>query len=549
MKKLRMFILCAAVVGMFLATAYPAMAAYYDVCGKQVAVEGFIRQEFGFNTNSSSEYKTNQTGLQSAYMMAYLDTHLELGRSWDVRGIYRLWGDWIYAIRGDHGHFERYFESSRKNLQIDDSFDQILREFYVSYYGDKFMVRAGKQQIGWGEADGLRLMDVINPLDARREFLFYDTEGYEEARIPKWMLKTEFYTGSFGPILDTSVELYWNPGDVKETGELLPTFAEVHRAGGLFQPGLWPMGSQKQWGVWGVPQNFVPLPVQFYKKERATALKNSEYGARIKLNYWNTFITLNYWQGFQQDCVLDFGGFIIPHPAGWAGPPLNLGVPAALRMDREFKRMRVLGFTVNRELYGVGALCNQVANPVLRIEALYEFEKFFNTGNTPLPFDALVLRKYDQIRYMIGFDWSMKWKWINPGKNVFVSGQFFHQHTLKYRGGLDAPRPVPLYTWTYPKNQFYSSLLLRTEYFNERVVPSILTVYDHHCQAMWMKSKVDFKVGDHWRPQIGYLWIKRHNNHTQTIAGPGTPTISDNWKSFGIFEDRDQVWVRIQYQF
>ncbi|MCD6352591.1 MAG: hypothetical protein J7M06_00050, partial [Proteobacteria bacterium] len=178
MKKLKTFVLSLAVTGMVLAVSCPAMAEYYNLFGKEVAIEGFVRQEFAFNTNSSSEYKTNQTGLHSAYQMWYLDTNVELSRKVEVRGIFRLWGDLIYAIRSDHGHFERRFETSRKNLQFDDSFDQILREFYVSYYGDKFLLRVGKQQIGWGESDGLRLMDVINPLDIRRG-PFYDTEGYE----------------------------------------------------------------------------------------------------------------------------------------------------------------------------------------------------------------------------------------------------------------------------------------------------------------------------------------------------------------------------------
>ena len=321
MKKLKIFMLSLTAMVMVLAISCPAMAEYYNLFGKEVAIEGFVRQEFAFNTNSSSEYKTNQTGLHSAYQMWYLDTNVELTDKVEVRGIFRLWGDLIYALRSDHGHFERRFESSRNNLQFDDSFDQILREFYVSYYGDKFMVRFGKQQIGWGESDGLRLMDVINPLDIRRG-PFYDTEGYEEMRIPKWLLKTEFYTGSFGPILDTSLELYWNPGDVKETGELLPTYADVHKAGGLFVPGQYPSGVQKQWGTWGVPQNFVPLPVQFYKKEHSTALKNSEYGARIKFNYKNAFMTLNYWQGFQTDCVLKFRGIVPDSVGGSIFPPL-----------------------------------------------------------------------------------------------------------------------------------------------------------------------------------------------------------------------------------
>jgi len=538
-----------AVTVMVLAVACPAMAEYYNLFGKDLAVEGFIRQEFAFNTNHSNPDKTNQTGLHSAYQMWYLDTNLALSNKLEIRSIFRLWGDMIYALRSDHGHFERYFESSRNNLQWDDNFNQILREFYVTYYGDKFLLRAGKQQIGWGEADGLRLMDVINPLDMRRDFGFYDTEGYQEVRIPKWMIKAEFYPGNIWNFYDIGVELYWNPGDVQNFGHLLPPYADTHEVGG-WMTGQQPNQVPKQWGTWSVHTSAVPLPVRFYEKERTTALRNSEYGARIKFNYKSTFMTLNYWQGFETESVnLKFRG-VNPDGAGWVFPIPGVfpPFPAAIRMDRIYPRMRVAGFTLSRELYGVGKVVRQVANPVLRVEALYKFEQKFNTAQ--MAPDMLQMEKYDQIRYMIGFDWSMRMKWINPSKNVFVSGQFFHYHFLNYEGGLKRPRVVPLYVWTYPKNQFYTSLLLRTEYCNENFVPSVLAVWDHHTSTSFIKTKFDFKIGNHWRPQIGYLWIKRNSSHTQPLFGmPGMPLVTDNRKSFAIFHDRDQAWVRIEYQF
>lgn len=285
MKMLRIFLLGLAVSVTVLTLTYPAIAKDYNLWGKEVSIEGFFRQEFAFGTADSHPYKTNQSGLHSAYQMWYLDTNTHLTNNLEVRAIFRLWGDLIYAIRGDHGHFERYFKSSKKNLQWDDDFEQILREFYVSYYTKNFFMRVGKQQIGWGQADGLRLMDVINPLDGRRG-PFYDTEGYEEVRIPKWMIKTEFYPGDIGSLYDVALELIWNPGDIKEYGELLPPYANAQLGGatGFFGPGV-PVGAQKQWGIWGIPVNFVPLPVRLNKKERTTALKNSEYGGRIKFSY------------------------------------------------------------------------------------------------------------------------------------------------------------------------------------------------------------------------------------------------------------------------
>jgi len=141
---------------------------------------------------------------------------------------------------------------------------------------------------------------------------------------------------------------------------------------------------------------------------------------------------------------------------------------------------------------------------------------------------------------MIGFDWPLRWKWINSRKNVFTSGQFFHIHTLDYPSGVDvtgtkisiAPDASPYPTWTIPEDHFYASLLLRTEYMNERLVPSILYVHDFHTDAYWSIVEVGYKIGNHWRPML--RWLNAHGPFQQ---------------SFGLYRDRDEIAVRIEYQF
>ena len=164
----------------------------------------------------------------------------------------------------------------------------------------------------------------------------------------------------------------------------------------------------------------------------------------------------------------------------------------------------------------MGKITGQVANPVLRVEWLYSFDQTFNTRLVAPPFSFFPTTKKDQIRYMVGFDWSMNFKFLNPKKSTFVSGQFFHIHTVDYDDGANAIVQLAPYDWRYPENQFYASLLVRTEYKNEQIVPSILGVHDFHSQAMWIKTKVYFRIGDHWRPEIGFLWIKRNSDHTST---------------------------------
>ena len=512
-----------------------------------MSIEGYFRQEFSFNVSDSSKEKTNQSGLQSAYQIWYLDTNFELGRNFEFRTILRMWGDMEYAIRGDHDHFEKYFKQSKHNLQWDDDGDQILRECYFTYYSSKFLFRAGRQQIGWGQADGLRLIDVVNPLDLRRDFQFYDTEGYEEVRIPKWMIKTEFYPGSLGSIYDIGIELLWNPGDIQEQQTLLPRFLDAHLAGGPRVNGqAWPTTIQNNWGTWGVPMPFAPLPVRLNFKQRANTLSNSEFGFRLKGSINDTFMTINYWHGWDSGGVLQYNG-VMPDDQGVVipGPPF----PVSLNFDVKYYRVDILGFTVSRELFGLGKATCQSANPILRVEALYSFNQKFNTKEgafDPVSGAPTMLFKVvdkDQIRYMVGFDWNIN-TFLNSRKSTFISGQFFHIYTPNITTGNEALLQLAPYNWRYPRHQFYYTFLMRTEYMNERVVPSVLYVQDCHTRAAWVKSKVYFRIGDHWRPEIGYLWIGNNQNIHSNHGAPGK-----NWQSFGLFEDRDQVYVRIQYQF
>jgi hypothetical protein len=63
-----------------------------------------------------------------------------------------------------------------------------LRELYWETFADNSFWRIGKQQVVWGEADGLKLLDVINPQNFR-EFVMDD---FDDSRIPLWMFNAEF---------------------------------------------------------------------------------------------------------------------------------------------------------------------------------------------------------------------------------------------------------------------------------------------------------------------------------------------------------------------
>jgi len=62
-----------------------------------------------------------------------------------------------------------------------------LREAYIDTSYDDWLIRAGKQQVVWGTADGMKLLDTINPTD----YSEMAQNQMEDSRIPVWMLNAE----------------------------------------------------------------------------------------------------------------------------------------------------------------------------------------------------------------------------------------------------------------------------------------------------------------------------------------------------------------------
>jgi len=63
----------------------------------------------------------------------------------------------------------------------------VLREAYVDAEVNDYSLRVGKQQVVWGTADGMKLLDAINPTD----YTEMAQNQMEDSRIPVWMINAE----------------------------------------------------------------------------------------------------------------------------------------------------------------------------------------------------------------------------------------------------------------------------------------------------------------------------------------------------------------------
>jgi len=74
------------------------------------------------------------------------------------------------------------YDSSESYTQRD-----ALREAYVDSVAGDWSLRTGKQQVVWGTADGMKLLDMINPTD----YSEMAQNQMEDSRIPVWMVNAE----------------------------------------------------------------------------------------------------------------------------------------------------------------------------------------------------------------------------------------------------------------------------------------------------------------------------------------------------------------------
>jgi hypothetical protein len=98
-----------------------------------------------------------------------------------------------------------------------NDFKAEMWQAYTDYRRGNLWVRLGKQQIAWGEALGLRVLDVVNPLELSQNLgLDRIAEEFYRIRIPQWFLRAD-YTIPNATVPDLTAEVLLNPGLVVPT--------------------------------------------------------------------------------------------------------------------------------------------------------------------------------------------------------------------------------------------------------------------------------------------------------------------------------------------
>lgn len=281
--------------------------------------------------------------LQTAEAAIDINASLASDTGWSVTAVARVRAD--TEDRLEPGRPDQHERSTyNRRWILNDTADAELRELYVDGRIGPAFLRLGKQQVVWGQADGLRVLDVVNPFSFR-EFIWPDPQ---DRRIPLWTLKAEV------PVGPATLQLLWLPD---------PTYDEIPLGDAAFAittPLLVPRQTQ---------------PIDIRPATRPQGVEDgSDAGARLSAFVGGWDITLNYLYHYYDDPV----PFIAPTAAGPALVP-------------RYERSRLFG----------AAFSNAFGSTTLRGEVGYSADRWFITEN---PLDADRAFPADDLSFVIGVD-------------------------------------------------------------------------------------------------------------------------------------------------
>ena len=175
-----------------------ALAAIFSssVAFAEAEVTGKIIHESGFMTEAGStigDYGVGSFGAATGASSGGLNTHAKRDamKQETTARIY-IDGELDELSDGATYHVELNLMTDGKGISKYDSHESYtqrdaLREAYVDSQAGDWALRTGKQQVVWGTADGMKLLDMINPTDYGE----MAQNQMEDSRIPVWMINAE----------------------------------------------------------------------------------------------------------------------------------------------------------------------------------------------------------------------------------------------------------------------------------------------------------------------------------------------------------------------
>lgn len=332
---------------------------------KDIEYSALLETEWAYGTVANSSQKLE--------FIFEPEINIELQNNRKLTMIARLRGDVEDKLEPGQPSQDTVSNISQRGF-IGDHVDVELREFYFEADVAQTYFTLGKQQIVWGKADGLKVLDVVNP-QYFREFILDD---FDDSRIPLWAVNAEV------TINDSVLQLIWIP-DLSY--HVLPQADSLYA---FTSPLLVPTAPP------GVAVDLRPVE----KPDRV--FEDADYGLRLSRFAGGWDLSFNYLYHYYDTPVLFQSLTLAPTPT--------------VKITPRYQRSHLIG----------GTFSNAFSAFVLRGEVGYSTDRYFLTNNVG---DSDGVFKSDELAYVIGLDWS-------GIDETFLSVQLFQSRLMDSQPGL-----------------------------------------------------------------------------------------------------------------
>lgn len=515
------FCLCLSFIFTFVFAHESAAFTLFD---DTLVVSGYLRNETAFRLENRTWYDAN-TGLQNGKLekghlsrcrsTAWVELDWRLTPQLRFGSIARAHYEAKYSLddripeasAAYNGDMDNWKSGPRGDNMRED-FD--LREWHLKYRKGGFTIKAGRQQVVWGEADNLPMADIINPLDLSWNFTF---PTWEEIRIPLRMIDI-IYEVPNSPH-KYQIEVVLNPEDFRAStaapygdnwhftgdGSWIPLFAMVPI------PGI--NATQSVSGaIEGATRAGLP---------DKHSLRNFQGGARVRglFGQWDTY--LYYYHQRSQTPVFTTN----PLPGMPFGPfdPFD----ATFGIRAHYPRINTVGATFN--------VYERRTATVFRGECGFTPDKPYSIFQGGF-FGTRYIEK-DTFSYMLGFDRPTWIPFLNPTHTFNLSGQFFQTFIFDLDDDVYTPG-TNIGEDGDDDMTTYLTFLMMTEYLDATLKPDLVFVWNVDADNGFVVPKIGYEPVYSWRLELAvrFIW-------------------GDNYNSglFGRVKNNDEVWLKVEYKF
>lgn len=457
-------------------------------------IYGILKKALPLKNLEIAGYLKNETALRTAHgfdefmkeaNIVQLESEYKFNEHVQFFTILKWFYDAVYHLEGKYDRDPRWESKTNKKLKYPEKL-QWLRECYVDVLTNRLDLRLGKQQVVWGTADGVRILDLVNPLDYRE----WTLKDYVDSRIPLWMINAE--------------------------GKLL--------LNGQLQLLLIPDYEPNYYAPAGAPFTLRTVRLGAEASEKVTTQTIEDKPAR---NFENTKIGLR-WRNIIEGHAFEYTLNYL-HTYSFASSAYTLFKPPpspVLFLTRRAEQIDVFGGTFSKTITEGILIPGLGKGWTLRGEFAYIRGDAMNYG-TDANIQGTV--DVDQYNYVFGFD-----------KTFFTNLQFSFQFIQMWANPVEKPSVFNKDRFTLlngatrgplDKVETTLTLMLATDFMHEKLKPQILILYGDDND--WRISpKISYEISDQWLTTVG---LNIFEGKEQNLNGQ--------------FDKNDEIFFELKYTF